>query len=164
MGEKVSLKAISENLIIKAPVDQVYKAWTTKEGIKSFFAPDCNIELKIMGPYEIIFLPDGEEGSKGGEGNVVLSFQENKMLSFTWNSPPEMKKVRNERTHVLLLFIPLNKNETKLIFQQDGWGEGGEWDKSFEYFEHAWKNVVLPRLKYSLEVGPVDCKRPPEFN
>jgi uncharacterized protein YndB with AHSA1/START domain len=156
-------KAISAELTIKAPVEKVYRAWTTEEGIKSFFAPDCNIKIEVLGPYEIIFLPDDEEGSRGGEGNVVLTFQENKMLSFTWNAPPELKKVRNDRTHVQLKFIPLNENETKLLFHQDGWGEGDEWDKSYEYFEYAWKKVVLPRLQYRFENGPVDWDNPPKI-
>jgi uncharacterized protein YndB with AHSA1/START domain len=157
------VKAISAELIIKAPVDKVYKAWTTEEGIKSFFAPDCNIKMELMGPYEIIFLPKNRKGSRGGEGNVVLTFQKNKMLSFTWNSPPEFPKVRNERTHVLIKFVPIGDNSTKLFFFQDGWGEGDEWDKVYDYFDNAWKKVVLPRLQYRFEHGPVDWNNPPKF-
>lgn len=156
-------KAITDELIIPASVWEVYSAWTTHEGIKTFFAPDANIRLEVMGPYEIIFLPDNPEGLRGGEGNVILSFQENKMLSFTWNAPPELMKVRKERTHVLLKFIHIDNEKTRLLFHQDGWGEGGEWDKSYEYFSHAWKKVVLPRLRYRFENGPVDWKNPPQF-
>lgn len=156
-------KAITADIIIKAPVSEVFNAWTTKEGIISFFAPDANIRLEVMGPYEMIFLPDNPTGSRGGEGNVILSFQINKMLSFSWNAPPELKEVRNERTHVLLSFIPVNDTETRLLFHQDGWGDGGEWEKAFEYFNHAWKKVVLKRLQYRFEVGPVDWKNPPHF-
>lgn len=159
----MNLKAITDDIIIPAPVADVYRAWTTREGIITFFAPDANIKMEIMGPYEIIFLPDNPEGLRGGEGNVILSFQENKMFSFTWNAPPELKEVRNERTHVLLRFLEINKRETRLLFHQDGWGEGGQWEKSFEYFSYAWKKVVLPRLKYRFEVNPVDWNNPPEF-
>jgi uncharacterized protein YndB with AHSA1/START domain len=156
-------RAINDDLIIPANVSEVYNAWTTVEGIRSFFAPDANIKLEIMGPYEIIFLPDNPPGSRGGEGNVILSFQENRMFSFTWNAPPEYKKVRNEKTHVLLNFISMNDNETRLLFYQDGWGEGEEWDKSFEYFSHAWKKVVLRRLQYRFKHGPVDWNNPPRI-
>lgn len=156
-------KAISTELIIKASVEKTYQAWTTEDGIKSFFAPACNIKMEVMGPYEIIFLPENEKGNRGGEGNIVLTFQENKMLSFTWNAPPEMEKVRNERTHVLLKFIPVNENETKLLFHQDGWGEGDQWDIAYEYFDNVWKKIVLPRLQYRFENGPVDWNNPPKF-
>lgn len=156
-------KAITDDIIIKAPADKVFDAWTTKEGIISFFAPDANIRLEVMGPYEMIFIPDNPAGSRGGEGNVILSYQKDKMLSFTWNAPPELKEVRNERTHVFLNFIPISSSETRLLFHQDGWGDSEEWDKSFEYFQHAWKSVVLKRLQYRFEVGPVDWKNPPQF-
>ena len=157
-------KAITAELTVKAHIEEVYRAWTTKEGIQSFFAPDCNIKMEVMGPYEIIFLPKNDEGSRGGEGNVVLSFQKNRMLSFTWNAPPELKKVRGERTHVYLKFIPVPGGKTKLLFHHDGWGNGEEWDKAFKYFEYAWKKVVLPRLQYRFEVGPVDWNNPPKFD
>jgi uncharacterized protein YndB with AHSA1/START domain len=158
------VKAISAELTVNAPVEKVYQAWTTEEGIKSFFAPDCNIKMEVMGPYEIIFLPKNKEGFRGGEGNVVLTFQENKMLSFTWNSPPEFKKMRNERTHVLIKFVSMDDNSTKLLFFQDGWGEGDGWDEVYEYFNQAWKKVVLPRLLYRFEHEPVDWNNPPKFD
>jgi uncharacterized protein YndB with AHSA1/START domain len=156
-------KAITADINIKAPVDKVFNAWTTREGIISFFAPDANIRLEVMGPYEMIFIPDNPIGSRGGEGNIILSYQKDKMLSFTWNAPPELIEVRNERTHVFLSFIPESDSETRLLFHQDGWGDSSEWKRAFEYFEHAWNNVVLKRLQYRFEVGPVDWKNPPQF-
>ena len=32
-------RAIREVVVIDAPVDQVWEAWTTPEGVRSFFAP-----------------------------------------------------------------------------------------------------------------------------
>ena len=37
----------------------------------------------------------------------------------------------------------------------------GEWDQSFDYFTRAWGEVVLPRLKYRFEEGPIDWEVPP---
>ncbi len=37
-------RVIVKTAVIKAPVDEVWMAWTTTEGIKSFFAPDARIE------------------------------------------------------------------------------------------------------------------------
>jgi len=45
----------------------------------------------------------------------------------------------------------------------DGWGEGGEWDAAFAYFERAWPRVVLPRLRYRFEYGPIDWAHPPDL-
>jgi len=39
-----------------------------------------------------------------------------------------------------------------------------KWDEAFEYFQIAWAKVVLPRLKYRFEVGPIDWTNPPKLN
>ena len=36
-----------------------------------------------------------------------------------------------------------------------GWGAGGEWDKTYAYFDRAWGNV-LGNLKKRHETGPID--------
>jgi hypothetical protein len=44
-----------------------------------------------------------------------------------------------------------------------GWGEGVSWDEAYEYFDHAWNEVVLPRFRYAMEVGAVDWKNRPKL-
>ena len=34
--------------------------------------------------------------------------------------------------------------------------------RAFEYFERAWGQVVLPRLRYRFERGPIDWDQRPE--
>jgi len=157
-------RAISLEVTVNGSLEKVWDAWTTEEGVKSFFSPDCKIELKVGGAYEMYFAPDAPEGQRGGDGNKILAIQKLKMLSFTWNAPPSLPDVRNERTHVILRFEPITENSTKVILHHDGWGDGGQWDKAFEYFKSAWGKVVLPRLKYSFENGPIDWNNPPDVS
>jgi len=83
-----------------------------------------------------------------------------KMFSFTWNAPPALPEVRGQRTHVVVRFFP-EEEGIRVTLYHDGWGSGGERDEAFEYFQKAWKEVVLPRLKYRFEHGPVDWDDPP---
>jgi hypothetical protein len=46
--------------------------------------------------------------------------------------------------------------ETLVTLSQTGWGIGPEWDAVYAYFTNAWGGFVLPNLKYSLEVKPID--------
>jgi len=39
--------------------------------------------------------------------------------------------------------------------------KGADWDKAYEYFDHAWGAVVLPRLRQRFEKGPLDWSAPP---
>ncbi|MDX1618817.1 MAG: hypothetical protein R3224_08530, partial [Balneolaceae bacterium] len=44
--------------ILDAPVPQVWDSFTTKEGLESFFAPECHIDLRVDGLLDIFFYPD----------------------------------------------------------------------------------------------------------
>jgi len=153
-------RAIFAEVKVNADIEDVWDSWTTEEGIKTFFAPACKVDLRPDGMYEIYFNPESPPGERGGEGLRVMSIQPMKMFSFTWNAPPVLSEVRGQHTHVVVRFFP-EEGGTRVTLYHDGWGSGGEWDKAFEYFEKAWVEVVLPRLKYRFEHGPFDWKNPP---
>jgi len=157
-------RVVKAEIIVNAALDAVWEAWTTEAGIKTFFAPACKIEPRVDGAYEMYFNPDGATGQRGGEGNVILALQPQKMLAFTWNAPPHLPNVRQQRTSVVVRFKALEKSQTKVTLTESGWGEGEELDKAFAYFSKAWQEVVLPRLKYRFAVGPVDWEKPPVLN
>jgi uncharacterized protein YndB with AHSA1/START domain len=151
MREHYAERAIRGEVTVNAPISEVWGAWTTREGIQSFFAPECNIELRVGGPFEMLFLPDGEPGRRGGEGARLLAIQPERMLSFTWNAPPHLPEARSQWTHVTLRFHELDGQRTRLSLTHDGWGEGGQWDEAFAYFERAWLEIVLPNLAKRFE-------------
>ena len=37
-------RSIDKSIVVPATLDQTWDAWTTREGITSFFAPDAKIE------------------------------------------------------------------------------------------------------------------------
>lgn len=155
-------RVISGEVVVDAVPDEVWKAWTTEEGIKSFFAPGCNVELKVGGLYEIFFAPGNPPGERGADGMGLLALEPGRMLSFTWNAPLHMPNVRRQQTHVVIRLEEEGGGRTRVTLRHDGWGEGDEWDMAFEYFDKAWNDVVLPRLRYRFSVGPVDWADPPE--
>ena len=148
-------KAITEKVTVKANVGDVWRAWTTSAGIKTFFAPDAQVELKVDGPFQIYIDPTGEPGMKGADDMRILGFQENKMLSFTWNAPPSLPEARKQRTVVIVRFEGRGEAITDVTLTHLGWGEGGEWDKAHGYFSRSWPNV-LKNLKKRFDDGPVD--------
>ena len=62
-------KQISYQISVSAAVSDVWQAWTTEKGAKTFFAPDCKIKLKPDGAYETYFNLDAPPGEKSGEGS-----------------------------------------------------------------------------------------------
>lgn len=157
-------KSIHFEIEFNAPPSEVYNAWTTVEGIKSFFAPDGKIELKKFGDYHIYFFPENPNGSRGAEDELIISYEKDKMFSFTWGFPPPLPDLReNQKTVVLLRFIETKDGKTKFVFTQSGWGENEDWQKGYNYFVAAWGKAVLARLKYRFEAGPIDWNNLPDL-
>lgn len=148
-------RAIDKDVVVPAPMEQVWAAWTTREGITSFFAPDAKIEPRVGGAFEIYINPFAEPGLEGADEMRFMALQPPRMLSFTWNAPPSLPEVRAQRTFVVVRLEPVSERETRVTLHHTGWGDGGEWDKAYAYFDRAWGNV-LANLKKRFESGPVD--------
>jgi uncharacterized protein YndB with AHSA1/START domain len=149
-------RALSFTIDINAPVDTVWSRWSTVAGLKKFFAPAANIELKTFGHLDILFAPGQPAGQRGAENNMILAVQEKQMLSFTWDAPPTFPEVRRQRTSVIVRFVAIGVTRTQVNFTQIGFGSGPEWDAVYNYFGPAWASFVLPNLKYSCEGGTID--------
>lgn len=156
-------RVILGEVIVDAPPSQVWDAWTTSEGAETFFAPICKIDPRPGGSYEMYFDLEAEPGKKGAEGMILMALQPEQMLSFTWNAPPHLSEVRGQMTHVTVRLEQIEGSKTRVVLRHDGWGNGGQWDQAYEYFERAWKRVVLPRLQVRFETGPVDWQHPPDL-
>jgi uncharacterized protein YndB with AHSA1/START domain len=156
-------RMLRAEVIVPAPVADVWNAWTTAEGIRTFFAPDARVELAVDGTYDIWFNPAGAPGERGAEGMRILDVEPGKRFAFTWNAPPSLGALRGRRTVVVLDFAPDGEARTRLRFTHLGWGEGADWDRAYAYFADAWGAFVLPSLVRRFEVGPIDWKAIPRL-
>jgi uncharacterized protein YndB with AHSA1/START domain len=152
-------RAIDKEAVIAATPEQAWAAWTTREGIISFFAPDANVEARVGGPFEIYFNPSAAPGTKGSEGARIMALQPARMLSFDWNAPPHLPEARAQRTFVVVRLLPAGAGHTRVTLHHTGWGDGGDWDKAYAYFDRAW-GFVLGNLKKRFESGPIDWTAP----
>ncbi len=148
-------RAIDKDIVVNATVDQAWEAWTTREGIVSFFAPDAKIEPRVGGAFQIYIDPEAPPGSKGADDMRFMALQPKKMLSFDWNAPPHLPAARAQRTFVVLRFESVNDQQTRVTLHHTGWGDGGEWDQAHAYFDRAWAGV-LGNLKKRFDQGPQD--------
>lgn len=143
----ISDKKIDKTILLHQSLDSVWYRWTTPEGLKTFFGVDNKMELRNGGTFEIYFLQDAPKGSKGSEGCTVLSYLPQQMLSFSWNAPPQFKDIRasSHQTWVVVNFIPIAPNETRVNLHHYGWPTDTKWNPVFDYFNNAW-DVVLKSL------------------
>ena len=148
-------RAIDKEVVVNATLDQAWDAWTTREGIVSFFAPDAQVEPRVGGAFHIHMDPGGAPGMKGADDMRYMALQPKKMLSFDWNAPPHLTEARAQRTFVVVRFAAVDDKTTRVTLHHTGWGEGGQWDQAFAYFDRAWGNV-LGNLNKRYDSGPYD--------
>ncbi len=148
-------RALDSQVEIAASLDQAWEAWTTREGVTSFFAPDAKIEPRVGGAFEVYMDPLARPGMKGADDMRVMAVQPRKMISFDWNAPPHLAEARKQRTFVVVRFEPLADKLTRVTLHHTGWGDGGEWDEAYAYFDRAW-GAVLANLKKRFDSGPQD--------
>jgi uncharacterized protein YndB with AHSA1/START domain len=151
-----SERALRAEILVPAPLAEVWSAWTTDAGIATFFAPEGHVDLRVDGTYDVWFFPEAEAGKRGAEGMRILVHEPMRRFSFTWDAPPSIPTIRNQRTVVVLEFAPHGERATRLRFTHSGWGEGEDWDRAYEYFRSAWGTKVLPRLVHRFTAGPLD--------
>lgn len=148
-------RSIDKEVVVNASLDEAWAAWTTREGITSFFAPEAVIEPRVGGAFHIHIDPLAAPGLKGADTMRFMALQPKQMLSFDWNAPPHLPLAREQRTLVVLRFVPLGDQQTRVSLHHTGWGNGGEWDQAYAYFDRAWGGV-LGNLKKRFETGPQD--------
>jgi uncharacterized protein YndB with AHSA1/START domain len=146
---------IVKTVTITADHDSAWHAWSTEEGVTTFFSRAANIDLVPGGDYEILFFPDEPEGQRGAEDIILLAVEPMKRLVFTWTAPPAWPEIRKHRTAVEISLRPLGDNTTEISLRHTLWGEGPEWDEVNAYFEKAW-DTILTRLEQRFKNGPVN--------
>jgi len=149
-------RTLSFVIEINAPVDTVWSRWSSASGLKKFFAPAANMEPKTFGRLDVLFSPAQPQGQRGAENNLILAIQDKQMLTFTWDAPPTFPEIRKQRTMVIVRLAAIDNKRTQVNFTQIGFGTGADWDAVYNYFAPAWGGYVLPNLKYSCEVAPID--------
>ena len=154
IGRMPEERRIVKEVVVKAAPEAVFRAWSTSEGISTFFAPEANVQARPDGPFEVFINPYAQPGMKGADDMRVLGVQENRMISFSWNAPPHLPEARAQRTFVTVRMQP-EGGETRVRLTHTGWGDGGEWDKAYAYFDRAWGNVMA-NLQKRFADGPLD--------
>jgi len=135
-------RVLHKEVTVSSPIERVWWAWTTSEGMASWWAKESWIELRIGGPWELYFLLDQPRGLQGSEGCRILSYCPPEMLSYSWNFPPSIPEIRNEYLWVVLRFVRVGPRKTRVIMDHLGWKEGPVWEKGYQYFDRAWGDVL----------------------
>lgn len=133
---------LSKDVLVHASPSDVFRAWTTSEGLKSFLGVESKVDLRIGGAYELYFSgADQPQELRGSNGCQILSYVPDQMLSFSWNAPPKFPEERSRRAWVVVT-LTKEGDSTRVRLVHTGFGLGGNWNEVRQYFDRAWTNVL----------------------
>ena len=144
-------KALMFEVTVPAKLDDVWRAFTTKEGAQEWLWPDMTVELQEGGDWVVHF-----PGGKTGGGNIV-SFEPKQSITMRALAPEQFPEVRRERTTAVFRFEAVESG-TKVTLLQTGWKKGKEWDDAYEYLANG-NAQLLQQLLYRFKNGPIDWSR-----
>ena len=143
-------QALIIEMSIPAPLPEVWRAFTTKEGLSSWLAPDVSVDLKDGGDWLVKF-----PGTTGG--GTIVSFVPESELVISALAPDRFAHVRAARTRAVFTFTAKGNN-TLVRLSQTGWQGGKEWDEAYEYLAGG-NAKILAMLHHRYVAGPTDWGR-----
>jgi len=141
-------KVLMLEVTVPAPIAEVWKAFTTSEGLSTWLTPSAVVDLKEGGEWAAHF-PGGSTG-----GGTILSFVPEKELVISALAPDKFPTVRATRTKARFQFEPKG-GSTVVRLTQTGWKDGDEWVKAYEYLTVG-NAQLLATLHHRFVSGPID--------
>jgi uncharacterized protein YndB with AHSA1/START domain len=142
-------KALIFEVAIPAPIDAVWNAFTTSDGLSTWLTPGAVVDLRNGGEWTAHY-PGGKTG-----GGTIVSFKPKREIVMSAMAPEWFPHVRSERTTALFEFKRVDKSSTLVRLTQTGWKEGEEWDKAYDYLAGG-NEQLLETLKRRFVNGPLD--------
>ncbi len=147
-------KALQFDVVVSANTTDVWSAFTTNSGLKTWLWSDVEVDLKPGGNW-LVNYPGGKTG-----GGTIVSFETRKRITIRAMAPEQFPTVRRQRTTAVFEFEPVDAGHTRVKLTQTGWKEGKEWDDAYEYLATG-NAQLLAQLKLRFDKGPIDWTKLP---
>jgi uncharacterized protein YndB with AHSA1/START domain len=153
-GETGPGKIVTEG-VIDAPVDLVWAALCTGEGLKSWNVAHADVDLKVGGLMRTHYDPKGHIGDPNTIENTILSFEPNRMISIRVTNPPATFPFKNAIKSVwqVIHFEPIGPAQTRLRITGMGYGEDEESRKLRAFFDKG-NAFTLKKLQGKFAARP----------
>ena len=121
--------------VVNAPIDQVWAAFTTREGLESWRAAHAKIELKIGGTMKIQVLAEGTIDDAKAVEYIILSYDPMRMLSLKVTKAPDVFPFPNAIKNIwtVFYFVPEGDKATRVREVSMGFGNDDESKRMLEY-------------------------------
>jgi len=150
-------RAIQLSIDVPAPVHDVYAAFTTTEGFRSWAVPVTHVDLRVGGYMESSYDANAKIGDPDNIRNQILAYVPDRLLVIrNVHAPMALADAELfQRTATAIEFVPIDATHTRVTMTNAGYGAGEAFARLFHNFE--WGDAYyLSELRSRFEHGPVD--------
>ncbi|MEZ6137977.1 MAG: SRPBCC domain-containing protein [Pirellulaceae bacterium] len=136
---------------IEANIDDVWNAFTTTDGLKSWAAPLADIDFRIGGKWRANYNKDGELGDETTIENTILAYDPKRMLSLKATGFPKGFEFVDaaKQTWSIFYFARMSESRTKITIVGIGYTDSEQSKKMRAFFKPANK-YSMDQLKAAL--------------
>jgi uncharacterized protein YndB with AHSA1/START domain len=142
-GERVLRYEISLN----APKEEIWKAFTTCNGLSLWLAPIAVVDLRVGGYITTQYEKHARIGDPGTVDTKIVNYIDGEMLTLEIDMNEHFAQLLKGEDHTLqeiIQFVDLGPSQTRLISSTVGWGEGLDWDDAYAFYERG--NAITYQL------------------
>jgi uncharacterized protein YndB with AHSA1/START domain len=134
-----NLSPIVHEAVVEAPVEQVWQAFTTSEGLRSWLAPHAEIDLRIGGLMRTNYNPHGRLGDPQTIENIILSFEAGRMISIKVSRAPANFPFPTavQQMWSVIYFQPAGPDRTTVREVSMGFGRNEESQRMRAFFDQG---------------------------
>ena len=146
-------RTLLQDVLIEAPVAEVWKAYTTGDGFAAWAAPVAEVDLRNGGTIRTHYTSGAAIGDPGTNTLHIVNYVPERVLTLraelapNW---PEVMKHDAENLMNVIVFVPEGERRTRILSYGCGYGTAEAYEKLLTFFIKANEGLFV-KLKKFLE-------------
>lgn len=141
-------RVLTHEAVIDASPAELWEAWTTDEGIRSWMVPHGKVDFRVGGAYRTSYQANVDLDGEQAIVNRILAYEPERMIAIqNVQTPPGFPNPEIfQQTWSVVRFEPVGRDRTRMVMNGYGYGEGEQWDQIYAMFEQG-NAYILQVLK-----------------
>lgn len=143
-GAASAARTLEHETVVDAPVEEVWRMFTTSEGARQWMAPKIEIDFRVGGTIRSSYHPDSTLDDEHTIVNRILTYEPLRMMSIQNEQAPAgfADAELFQQTWSVMLFNPVDDERTRVRFVGLNYGEGPKWDALYKHFEQGNQHLL----------------------
>jgi hypothetical protein len=135
---KSNEKVLQLSVVVPVDIKQAWEYFTTDRKLSEWIAPVVHIDLRCGGYIVTNYNNDKPLSDSSSIRLGIISYLDNELIVLKVNLNNNFsEKARKEDKNLqeIIQFKTVSPGHTKIISSMIGWGQGEDWDKTYQFFE-----------------------------